>query len=319
MNVLYLLVPLALVLAGGAAAAFRWAVRDGQFDDVETPALRILLDDEDLPTLPTRAPMPTDAPLLPAAPADDSGLPASLPAAPARRINTLNLKPRATPGAGAAAPARRTAQLTPPAPEGAFIDGRAGYDWARVPGFGPPAAEQSALDADGPRPLGPLADEVADAALLALAWQGTAGATAYEVEVSPDAAFARDVLAVAAGPATEIALVGAIPAVGARLFWRVRAVLPGGVSRWSARARFYAGRPQDVEAGQARAATQADAARRQAAQTALDDAARLALVPNHLREGVVGTDAVAVRTVVALFVLMLLTLALVGVSSIALA
>lgn len=319
MNVLFLLVPLALVLAGGAAAAFRWAVRDGQFDDVETPALRILLDDEDLPTLPTRAPMPTDAPLLPAAPADDSGLPAPLPAAPARRINTLNLKPRATPGARAAAPARRTAQLTPPAPEGAFIDGRAGYDWARVPGFGPPAAEQSALDADGPRPLGPLADEVADAALLALAWQGTAGATAYEVEVSPDAAFARDVLAVAAGPATEIALVGAIPAVGARLFWRVRAVLPGGVSRWSARARFYAGRPQDVEAGQARAATQADAARRQAAQTALDDAARLALVPNHLREGVVGTDAVAVRTVVALFVLMLLTLALVGVSSIALA
>ena len=188
-----------------------------------------------------------------------------------------------------------------------------------MPGFGPPAAEQSALDADGPRPLGPLADEVADAALLALAWQGSAGATAYEVEVSPDAAFARDVLAVAAGPATEIALVGAIPAVGARLFWRVRAVLPGGVSRWSARARFYAGRPQDVEAGQARAATQADAARRQAAQTALDDAARLALVPNHLREGVVGTDAVAVRTVVALFVLMLLTLALVGVSSIALA
>ena len=319
MNVLFLLVPLALVLAGGAAAAFRWAVRDGQFDDVETPALRILLDDEDLPTLPTRAPMPTDAPLLPAAPAGDSGLPAPLPAAPARRINTLNLKPRATPGARAVAPARRTAQLTPPAPEGAFIDGRAGYDWARVPGFGPPAAEQSALDADGPRPLGPLADEVADAALLALAWQGTAGATAYEVEVSPDAAFARDVLAVAAGPATEIALVGAIPAVGARLFWRVRAVLPGGVSRWSARARFYAGRPQDVEAGQARAATQADAARRQAAQTALDDAARLALVPNHLREGVVGTDAVAVRTVVALFVLMLLTLVLVGVSSIVLA
>ena len=30
-----------------AAAAFRWAVRDGQFDDTETPALRILLDDTD--------------------------------------------------------------------------------------------------------------------------------------------------------------------------------------------------------------------------------------------------------------------------------
>ena len=46
MNVLYVLVPLALALALGGVAAFRWAVRDGQFDDVETPALRVLLDDE---------------------------------------------------------------------------------------------------------------------------------------------------------------------------------------------------------------------------------------------------------------------------------
>ncbi len=46
MNVLYVLVPLALALGAAGVAAFRWAVRDGQFDDVETPALRILLDDE---------------------------------------------------------------------------------------------------------------------------------------------------------------------------------------------------------------------------------------------------------------------------------
>ena len=45
MNVLYVLVVLALVLAALGVAAFRWAVRDGQFDDVDTPALRILLDD----------------------------------------------------------------------------------------------------------------------------------------------------------------------------------------------------------------------------------------------------------------------------------
>ncbi|MEM6325961.1 MAG: cbb3-type cytochrome oxidase assembly protein CcoS [Bacteroidota bacterium] len=50
MNVLYVLVPLALVLALGGVAAFRWAVRDGQFDDVDTPALRVLLDDDDLPS-----------------------------------------------------------------------------------------------------------------------------------------------------------------------------------------------------------------------------------------------------------------------------
>jgi cbb3-type cytochrome oxidase maturation protein len=46
MNVLLVLIPLALAFAGAFAAAFRWAVRDGQFDDVETPALRILIDDE---------------------------------------------------------------------------------------------------------------------------------------------------------------------------------------------------------------------------------------------------------------------------------
>ena len=46
MNVLYLLVPLALVLAGAGVAAFLWAVRSGQFDDVDTPALRVLLEDE---------------------------------------------------------------------------------------------------------------------------------------------------------------------------------------------------------------------------------------------------------------------------------
>lgn len=49
MNVLYLLVPLALVLAGAGVLAFRWAVRSGQFDDTETPALRMLLDEEPLP------------------------------------------------------------------------------------------------------------------------------------------------------------------------------------------------------------------------------------------------------------------------------
>ncbi|MDT7857389.1 cbb3-type cytochrome oxidase assembly protein CcoS [Rubrivirga sp. S365] len=60
MNVLYVLVPLALALALGGVAAFRWAVRDGQFDDVETPALRVLLDDEEAPTDGAPSP-PTDA------------------------------------------------------------------------------------------------------------------------------------------------------------------------------------------------------------------------------------------------------------------
>jgi len=49
MSVLYLLVPLALLLAAGAVAAFYVAARSGQFDDLETPAVRVLFEDEDKP------------------------------------------------------------------------------------------------------------------------------------------------------------------------------------------------------------------------------------------------------------------------------
>lgn len=45
MDVLYVVIPLALVLAGGAVATFLWAVRRGQFDDLQTPGVRILHDD----------------------------------------------------------------------------------------------------------------------------------------------------------------------------------------------------------------------------------------------------------------------------------
>jgi cbb3-type cytochrome oxidase maturation protein len=47
MTILYLLIPLGLVLLGVAAWAFMWAVRSGQFDDMEGPAHRILMDDDD--------------------------------------------------------------------------------------------------------------------------------------------------------------------------------------------------------------------------------------------------------------------------------
>lgn len=46
MAVLYLLVPIALLLAGAGVWAFFWAVRHGQYDDVQTPAIRVLLEDE---------------------------------------------------------------------------------------------------------------------------------------------------------------------------------------------------------------------------------------------------------------------------------
>jgi len=47
MSVLYLLVPLALLIVAIALAAFSWAASRGQFDDLDTPARRILLDDDE--------------------------------------------------------------------------------------------------------------------------------------------------------------------------------------------------------------------------------------------------------------------------------
>ena len=48
MDILFLLIPLAVVLAFLIGAAFVWSVRSGQFDDLEAPAQRLLMDD-DLP------------------------------------------------------------------------------------------------------------------------------------------------------------------------------------------------------------------------------------------------------------------------------
>lgn len=45
MNALYLVLPLALVIAGFAVACFVWSVRSGQLDDLDTPPCRMLLDD----------------------------------------------------------------------------------------------------------------------------------------------------------------------------------------------------------------------------------------------------------------------------------
>ena len=46
MNIIYVLIPLSVLLMLLAIAAFFWAVRNDQFDDLDTPALDILDDDE---------------------------------------------------------------------------------------------------------------------------------------------------------------------------------------------------------------------------------------------------------------------------------
>jgi cbb3-type cytochrome oxidase maturation protein len=50
---IFVLLPLALLIATIAVGSFIWAVRTGQFDDLETPAVRILFDDEE-PRRPAR-------------------------------------------------------------------------------------------------------------------------------------------------------------------------------------------------------------------------------------------------------------------------
>jgi len=65
MTILYMLIPLGLVLLGVAVWAFMWAVRSGQFDDLEGPAHRILMDDDD-PRIPGRRHPDKAKPDLPA-------------------------------------------------------------------------------------------------------------------------------------------------------------------------------------------------------------------------------------------------------------
>lgn len=54
MSIIYVLIPIGLILVAVAVGAFFWATRTGQYDDLESPAWRILLDDDSRP--PARKP-----------------------------------------------------------------------------------------------------------------------------------------------------------------------------------------------------------------------------------------------------------------------
>ncbi|MDR6847100.1 MAG: cbb3-type cytochrome oxidase assembly protein CcoS [Sphingomonas sp.] len=51
MTGLVVLIPVALALGLAGLAAFFWAARSGQFEDLDGAALRILIDEEDQPVL----------------------------------------------------------------------------------------------------------------------------------------------------------------------------------------------------------------------------------------------------------------------------
>jgi cbb3-type cytochrome oxidase maturation protein len=46
MSMLYIVLPLALCIVGVALIGYLWAVRSGQMDDLDTPGVRVILDDE---------------------------------------------------------------------------------------------------------------------------------------------------------------------------------------------------------------------------------------------------------------------------------
>jgi cbb3-type cytochrome oxidase maturation protein len=57
MDILILLIPLSLVLVGAIAWIMLWAVKSGQFDDLEGPGHSVVMDD-DTPPKPDDTPKP---------------------------------------------------------------------------------------------------------------------------------------------------------------------------------------------------------------------------------------------------------------------
>lgn len=46
MEILFILIPVSLILLGVALWGFFWAVRSGQFDDLDSPAYRVLMEED---------------------------------------------------------------------------------------------------------------------------------------------------------------------------------------------------------------------------------------------------------------------------------
>lgn len=52
MEILYLLIPMSVVLVFVIAVIFWWSLKSGQYDDLEGPGYRILMDDDRSPLVP---------------------------------------------------------------------------------------------------------------------------------------------------------------------------------------------------------------------------------------------------------------------------
>jgi cbb3-type cytochrome oxidase maturation protein len=60
MDILYLLIPLSLVLVFVIAALFWWSLKSGQYEDLEGPGHRILMDDDQTDVLKSRRTVDSD-------------------------------------------------------------------------------------------------------------------------------------------------------------------------------------------------------------------------------------------------------------------
>ena len=60
MDILYLLIPLSLVLVFVIAALFWWSLKTGQYEDLEGPGHRILMDDDRAGALKSRNTVDSD-------------------------------------------------------------------------------------------------------------------------------------------------------------------------------------------------------------------------------------------------------------------
>jgi cbb3-type cytochrome oxidase maturation protein len=65
MSLVSVLIPVTLVLVGFGVWAFFWAVRSGQFDDLDVPAWEVLLEERSPPEAGPSAPQAASGPAAP--------------------------------------------------------------------------------------------------------------------------------------------------------------------------------------------------------------------------------------------------------------
>lgn len=152
-----------------------------------------------------------------------------------------------------------------------------------------PAASRTSSPAP-PRPLSPLGGDIVDRSSVTFLWASVPGASGYVLEVSPDRQFARGTATFDAGPSTELTLIDALPHTTAPLFWRVRAKVAGGATRWSPYGRFHLGTDDAVDAYRAKREVERLEARRARLRREAEEQAARDLVPDHEREDMTPED-----------------------------